>query len=241
VAREALSACLDGERQQVPAARVDAHVESCSSCRQWLAEAAALRRRTRQAELNTGPDLSSQIVAAADALGGARLGRSSLLVSRLIRCGLAGTGVAMVAVAVAQAFGADFGMVDVGHHGAGTGMHLLHESTAWSMALGCAMVVASIWPRAALGVGAVLGVFVTVLVGYVIGDAWIGQVTAIRIASHAPAILGLALVLLVCRDEVGGRRLARATRVGDQDIILPAGANRGRRRGHVRPVDHSAA
>jgi hypothetical protein len=77
VAREALSASLDGERQHVPTARVDAHVEPCSSCRQWLAEAAALRRRTRQVGLSTGPDLSPRIVAAADALGGAQLGRFS--------------------------------------------------------------------------------------------------------------------------------------------------------------------
>jgi hypothetical protein len=99
VAHEALSASLDGERQHVPAARVDAHVESCSGCREWLAEAAALRRLTRQAGLNTGPDLSPRIVAAADALGRARFGRFSWLVSRLVRCGLAGAGVAMVALA----------------------------------------------------------------------------------------------------------------------------------------------
>lgn len=36
-AREALSARLDGERQHVPAARVDAHLGSCPDCRVWLA------------------------------------------------------------------------------------------------------------------------------------------------------------------------------------------------------------
>ena len=45
VAREALSARLDGERQHVPAGRVDAHLESCADCRTWLAEAAELARR----------------------------------------------------------------------------------------------------------------------------------------------------------------------------------------------------
>ncbi|EUA32805.1 zinc-finger family protein [Mycobacterium xenopi 3993] len=36
VAREALSARLDGERHAVPAQRVDAHLGSCPDCRAWL-------------------------------------------------------------------------------------------------------------------------------------------------------------------------------------------------------------
>lgn len=48
VAREALSARIDGEALPVPAARVDEHLERCADCRAWLdgvtAQSAQLRR-----------------------------------------------------------------------------------------------------------------------------------------------------------------------------------------------------
>ena len=159
----------------------------------------------------------------------------------MVRCALVGVGVAQIAVAIAQISGVNFGMVAAGKQGAMTGAHLLNESTAWSLALGCGMVVAAIWPGLALGVATVLGVFTAVLAGYVVSDVWAGQVTAARIASHTPAIVGLVLVLLVYWERVRDRRVARAPGARSEDIVLPAGASRGRRRGHVRPVDHSAA
>jgi RNA polymerase sigma-70 factor (ECF subfamily) len=225
---------MDAERQHVPAARVDAHVESCPDCRQWLAAAVEVTQRTRQAGLSAGPDLSERILGAVDAAPANRGGR---LASRLIRCALAGAGLAQMGVAVAQIGGVDFGMVAAGQHGAMTGAHLLNESTAWSLALGFGMVVAAMRPAAALGVATVLGVFAVVLAGYVVSDAWAGQVTAGRLASHIPVIAGLPLVLLVYRGRVRARRAGPAR----EDIVLPAGASRGRRRGHLRPTDHSAA
>jgi RNA polymerase sigma-70 factor (ECF subfamily) len=242
VAREALSARLDGERLHVPAARVDAHIQSCPACRRWLADATKLTQRTRQAKVDAGPDLSGLVVAAADATPPpTRAGRYPVGVSRLVRCALAVAGGAQLLVAAAQIFGADFGMVAVHEHGAMTGAHLLNESTAWSLALGFGMLSAAIWPRVASGVAVVLAIFVAVLTGYVIGDSWAGQVTAARIASHGPAVVGLVLIMVVCLDRVGGQRRARQRPAGKQDIALPAGASWGRRRGHVRPVDHSAA
>ena len=50
--QEALSARLDGEREPVPRARVDAHVATCQSCADWwrlaVAQAAALRLESAQ-------------------------------------------------------------------------------------------------------------------------------------------------------------------------------------------------
>ena len=132
-------------------------------------------------------------------------------------------------------------MVALHGHGAMTGAHLLNESTAWSLAIGCGMVLTAIWPRAALGVAVVLGVYVIALTGFVIDDAVTGQVTVARIASHGPAVVGLVLVALVYLGRAGLERAALGRASGDQDIVLPAGASRGRRRGHVRPVDDSAA
>jgi RNA polymerase sigma-70 factor, ECF subfamily len=224
----------------VPAARVDAHLESCPDCRAWLAEAGELVRRTRQASSGAEPDLSGRILVAADATAASQR-RKGWLGSHLVRSGLAGVGIAQMTLAIAQISGIDFGMVAAGEHGPMSGAHLLNESTAWSLALGSGMVVAAIWPRTAPGVAAVLGVFTAVLAGYVVSDAWAGQVTAARVASHAPVIAGLLLVLLVWRENVRVRRSAAVRAVSDEDIVLPAGASRGRRRGHVRPVDHSAA
>ena len=50
VAREALSARLDGERPQVLAQQVDAHLESCRGCRAWLIGAAVQTRRLASIE-----------------------------------------------------------------------------------------------------------------------------------------------------------------------------------------------
>ncbi|MCV7062043.1 hypothetical protein H7I76_19560 [Mycolicibacterium vaccae] len=61
---------------------------------------------------------------------------------------------------------------------------MLHESTAWFLALGVAMIAAGIWTTAAVGVAAIAGAFGLVLIGYVAADAYSGQVTAVRIASH---------------------------------------------------------
>ncbi|MGB8402437.1 MAG: zf-HC2 domain-containing protein, partial [Mycobacterium sp.] len=38
IAREALSARMDGEREPVPTGRVDEHLASCQDCRRWQAQ-----------------------------------------------------------------------------------------------------------------------------------------------------------------------------------------------------------
>ncbi|OPX13924.1 hypothetical protein B1964_17750 [Gordonia sp. i37] len=69
VAREALSARVDGERETVPSARVDEHVAGCADCAQWYQ---ALQRFTipeigeplRVVRGNEGPDLVEMMIAA---------------------------------------------------------------------------------------------------------------------------------------------------------------------------------
>ena len=48
VAREALSARLDGEREPVPVARVDQHLAACRQCRTWYTDAGVWATRLRQ-------------------------------------------------------------------------------------------------------------------------------------------------------------------------------------------------
>src|ERR1700739_4417957 len=65
VAREALSARLDGERPEVLAQQVDAHLESCRSCRAWLIGAAVQTRRLASIDPGDAPDLVDKILASA--------------------------------------------------------------------------------------------------------------------------------------------------------------------------------
>src|SRR6185437_2733873 len=67
VAREALSARMDGEQPQVLAQQVDAHLESCGRCRAWLIGAAAQTRRLSRTDAGHGPDLTDKILATATA------------------------------------------------------------------------------------------------------------------------------------------------------------------------------
>jgi RNA polymerase sigma-70 factor (ECF subfamily) len=241
VAREALSARLDGERPQVLAQQVDAHLESCRSCRSWLIGAAAQTRRLASVAPGEGPDLVDKIMASVGEQPSGHHAGMRWLRSHYRRWGLILVGLFQVAIAAAQISGVDFGMVSGHMHGAMSGEHLMHESTAWLLALGLAMVAAGVWPASASGVAAITGVYSVALLSYVLVDAFAGQVTATRIASHMPLLLGLAFALLVARERVGSHR--RHGSDGSVDADYPAWAAdvpSGRRRGHLRPINHTA-
>ena len=239
VAREALSARLDGERPQVLAQQVDAHLQSCGRCRTWLIGAAVQTRRLASIEPGQGPDLADRIMARlSEGPTAPRHRFLRALRSRYRRWGLIAVGVFQVAIAAAQIGGLDFGMVS--HtHGAMSGEHLMHESTAWLLALGLAMIAAGIWPVAAIGVAAIVGAYSVALVGYEVVDVIEGEETAARIASHVPLLVGFAFALLVTRERMGartatprrcrqrssrhpGRARRSATRapVADQSVVL---------------------
>lgn len=249
VVRETLSSLLDGEQQELPAQQVDAHLASCRSCRRWLVGAAAQARRLTAiengADARGGPDLATQILTAAgvtsvtgEIMSG---GRWSGWGYR--RLALIAVGVLQVAMALAQIAGVDFGMVSAHGHGAATGAHLLHESTAWLLALGGAMIAAGVWPGVAAGVAAIAGVYALALSGYVAIDAYHGQVTAARIASHLPILFGLLFALLVARQRTGGAG-SQARRRDAAGALPPTEAGdpeRRRRRRHLRSVNRSTS
>jgi RNA polymerase sigma-70 factor, ECF subfamily len=241
VAREALSARLDGERPQVLAQQVDAHLESCRSCRAWLIGAAVQTRRLASIEPGQGPDLVEKIMASIGEEPTAHHRWMRALRSHYRRWALIAVGVFQVAIAAAQISGIDFGMVSTHMHGAMSGEHLMHESTAWVLALGLAMIAAGIWPVTAIGVAAITGVYSVALLTYVVIDALNGEVTVARIASHTPVLLGLVFTLLVVRERAGKRR--SRTRDIDVDVDHPAqstGSPTGRRRGHLWPINRAS-
>src|SRR6202046_3878826 len=100
VAREALSARLDGERPEVLAQQVDAHLETCRGCRTWLIGAAAQTRRFASIEPGDGPDLVNRIMASIDDDSTAHHGWMRAVRSRYARWGLIAVGAFQVAIAV---------------------------------------------------------------------------------------------------------------------------------------------
>lgn len=233
IAREALSARMDGEHEPVPARRVDEHLASCPECRQW------------QDELNSQMDLLRGLIAADRTRMTAvtdSVAQPALPETRdgldWVRIALAVVGGIQIILAVLQAAGVSIG-VHVGHS---MGGHVVNESTAWSVALGVAMLVAAARPAAAMGLAIVGGVFTLVLTGYVVVDGLTGAVGAVRMLSHLPALAGVVLTVLVWRRHtLEPPRPDRDAAPTLDDITLPDNASRGRRRGHLWPTDGNAA
>lgn len=244
VAREALSARIDGEREPVPAARVDEHLATCRECGAWYALADEQAHRLRIHDPRSGQDVSPNVLidAGIEPVGRYR-GWAFALRRYGARFALIAVGMIQIAVAAAQMGGANFGMLPMGGQpGVTNGAHLMNETTAWSLALGAGMVVAGAWPAAAAGVLSVLGVFVAVLAWYVFDDSIIGQVTWVRMLSHLPVLVGAALTAVVYRTSSGLPHGPPAVPADfDDDIVLPDNASRGRRRGHLRSSTDSAA
>ncbi|KAA1248689.1 RNA polymerase sigma factor SigC [Mycobacterium simiae] len=241
VAREALSAQLDGEPPQVLPQQVDAHLQSCRRCRTWLIGAGAQTRRFATVYPGESPDFAARVMATSGVPSTPRYRRwLPILGSGHWRWALIAMGMFQVAIAAAQISGIDFGIMPHhdGHGEIMTGEHLLHESTAWSLALGLAMIVAGIWTGAAVGVAAITGGYGLALVAYVTVDAWHGEVTAARIASHVPVLAGMVFALLVARDRRGART-SRATGADAASPAWPEAVSRGRRRRHPRPINGS--
>lgn len=232
-AREALSARIDGEREPIPAARVDEHLAGCQACRQWQADA------VEQTQLLRRLAGRSQVAAVAPPRAGST--QRPRPTGTWARWGLGLTGVVQMVLAIAQGMGVHLGLP----HGETVG-HVLNESTAWSAALGVAMVAAALRPPVAGGVAWVLAAFVAVLSVYVVSDAIAGGVTVDRVLTHLPVLAGAFLAWLVSRESGPGHSpdqnaMGRAGFPESGPIVLPERASRGRRRGHLRSSDGSAA
>jgi len=195
VAREALSARIDGEREPVPAARVDEHLEECADCARWYLLASRLTTPGAGALPGPNRDLADRIVRSATSSAPPRERRPWL--TSTCRYGLTVAGVVQILLAVAQAAGLRFGMFSMGHEMGDGGRHLLNESTAIMLGLGLACAVAAWWTRALAGVVVVLIGYSAILAIYVVHDLVADEVTVARAASHLPllAALGFAVVL----------------------------------------------
>lgn len=230
VAREALSARLDGEREPVPSARVDEHLRDCRDCAAWYDKAGIQAQQLRDLA-NTGliGAVSGRPTRKASPLAG--LGH--WLRRHLLAMAIIVIGAAQVVLAVAQAVGINFGMV-AAHHGSASGAHLLNESTAWSAALGIATIAMAFRRRIAPGLACVLVIYCGFLAYYVASDALAGQVTPVRALSHVP--VALAAVVSVWASRANRPHDPSPKARGDDDESDPA----TRTRRHLRAADDAA-
>ncbi|QIS11732.1 zf-HC2 domain-containing protein [Nocardia arthritidis] len=245
VCRTALSARIDGERETVPAARVDEHLERCDACCSWYAAAVELAQHLRGAPA-VAPDLTDAIFAAAE-LERPRWSRLSRLRDRALAARLSAVrlllgvlGAAQCGLALAQLAGVDFGMSH--HHGAEMTRHLINETTAWSLAIGIGLVYCAVRPHATAGVLPVLGVLVATLTVFVVNDLRSGVVPVSRVLSHLVLVAALVLVAIVHRTRRPQTSPPTRDGLGEPvELVLPPGARLGRRATHLRATQDPAA
>ena len=138
--REAASARLDGESPGMPSVVLDEHLARCPECSTWLDTATRAGRLLRVSGV-TPPDLSGPILREAG-LPAARLLRRR----RALQAGLVVLAVLQWALAVPGMWGQSVGMAAM-HMGA----HQAHESAAWNVAVGAALLAVALRPARAAG------------------------------------------------------------------------------------------
>jgi predicted anti-sigma-YlaC factor YlaD len=201
--REAASARLDGEVPGMPSVVLDEHLARCQECSAWL-DAATRAGRLLRVSGATPPDLTESILRDAG-LPAARLLRRR----RVLQLGLVLLAALQWALAVPGAWGENIGMGAAMHMGA----HQAHESAAWNVAVGAALLAVALRPARASGTVPILLAFVAVLSVLSVPDLMAGAVTGARLGSHAGVVLGLVLVAVLARAErvpTPGRPAARS-------------------------------
>ncbi|MEO7262972.1 MAG: zf-HC2 domain-containing protein [Jatrophihabitantaceae bacterium] len=206
--REAASARLDGEATSMPSVVLDEHLTRCPECSTWLDTATRAGRLLRVSGA-TPPDLSEPILRGAG-LPAARLLRRR----RFLQLALALLAGLQWVLAAPAAWGENVGMAAMHMSGA----HQAHESAAWNVAVGAALLAVALRPARAAGTVPILLVFVSVLSVLSVPDLLGGVVTGARLGSHAGVVLGLLLVAALARAERVPRPGRPAARAGGHSL-----------------------
>ena len=178
---------MDGEPLGMSTAALDAHVDACPECRRWIEQAEHITRATRL-DATPVPDLADRIFADV-VLPARRVHRRRTL----IRVALAVAGLVQLGVGIPALVGDSIGMA--------MSMHGAHEMAAWNLAVGAAFVAAAWLPRRAAGLVPLLGTFLVILTALSIHDVAAGEVGLDRLSTHAAALVGLGLLILLDRTE----------------------------------------
>ena len=190
IAREALSAWLDGEQSVPGRAEVNAHVAGCGDCRCWQEGA---HRLTRQVWLKPARPMSDDTARILEAVIDDRAVRRGVRRPRLVRAGLA-------AVAMAQ-FVVIIPALVLGHAGIGVPAHAARELGAFNLALAVGFAAAALRPAHASGMRPLVGAATVCLIMLSAIDTANGQTTLLAEVPHLIAVIGLVLLHMVAEPS----------------------------------------
>jgi predicted anti-sigma-YlaC factor YlaD len=185
--REAISAQLDGEDPGVPAAFVQAHVESCAGCREYATAATDLHRAARVAPAAPVPDLTGAIL---QTIGDEPVRAPVDDRTRFLRIVLAVVALIQLLMAVpALVLGDDAGLPE----------HVARHLGSFALALGVGLLVVAWKPERAAGLLPVVAALVICLLASSLFDIVSGRAEPGTEVSHAPELVGLVAVWLLAR------------------------------------------
>lgn len=187
MAREAVSAMLDGEDPGVAGSDVDLHLESCEECREWRDAAHEVTRRARLVVAPPVPRRAGEVAAAVRARTGRRW---RLRPGMLPRLGLVAVAAGELAITVpCLLLGQD----------RSAPVHIAHEMGSFDAALAVGFLVAAWRPGRALGMRALVGAAAALLVATAVIDLLTGRTT---LSDEAPHLLVVAGWLMIHRLAV---------------------------------------
>ncbi|MEN3263214.1 MAG: hypothetical protein V7646_108 [Pseudonocardia sp.] len=187
IARDVLSAWLDGEQSVPGRDEVNAHVAGCGGCRSWQEGAHRLARQVWLKPARPRSDDTARILKAVIDEQAAR--RAVRRGPRLVRVGLA-------VVALAQ-FVITIPALVLGDAGIGVPPHASHELGAFNLALAVGFAVAALRPVHARGMRPLVGIATACLIVLAGVDTANGQTTLLAEVPHVIAVIGLVLLMLV--------------------------------------------
>ncbi len=153
VAREAISAWLDGERPGVDVAALDEHLGGCSACQKWQEQAHELTRRARLQPARAAPVPTERILAVARVRHPVRWWRPDSAAA--MRIGLMAVAGTQLAVCVPVLL---FG------HDRSAPLHVAHEMGSFEVAIAIGFLVAAYRPARAAGMVSLVGAAAALLV-----------------------------------------------------------------------------
>jgi predicted anti-sigma-YlaC factor YlaD len=187
VARDAISALLDGESSAAETSALEAHLADCQPCSAWREHAHDVTRRVRLASAARVPSVREDVLVA---LGAAERCPRWWRSQALMRAALAAVGVGQLIFTVQPLlFGVD--------HQAP--MHVAHELGAFDMALAVGFLVAAWRPARAPGMRALVGCAAALLVATAAIDLVAGRTS---VGDELPHLLAVAGWLLIRRISV---------------------------------------
>ena len=196
IARETLSALLDGEEAPPRDRGVNAHVAECDDCRSWQESAHLLTRRVRLTSARPMADGTARIL---EAVMADRPARRSARGRQLLRAGLAVAALAHFVIIVPA--------LVLGQGGISVPAHAAREIGAYNLALAVGFAVTALRPQHARAMRPLIGVATLCLIALTVIDTASGETTLLEEAPHLITLVGLVLLqLIVERESATDRR-----------------------------------